>query len=197
MFSAPPTQTPLAQVPFAPQVSPQLPQLRGSRFRSTHVFSQGDSPPSHSQPPDTQTRPAGQVVSQCPQFSRLVLRSTQLAPHGVVPSGQLAAHAPAEQNCPERLQSFPQVPQCCPFDWRSTQESLQSLSPGGQTHCPTEQTMDDGHAFPQSPQFVALVVRSTQTSEHGLAPAGHWSSSELLDESSQLQPEASMMTAQS
>ena len=72
------------------------------------------------QSPFTQASPPEHGLSHAPQWSALLLKSTQLEPQGVSPAGQALWHTPSEQICPAG-QALPQTPQLAPSDWRSVQ----------------------------------------------------------------------------
>ena len=70
----------------------------------------------------------GHATPHSPQFSGLWLRSTQLLPHWVVPSGQTALQLPAAHTAPGS-QTTPHSPQFIPSSARLVHCPLHSVSP--------------------------------------------------------------------
>ena len=77
---------------------PQDPQLAESLFVSTHTPAvHSVRPPSQTQLPPLQLWPVAQARPHPLQLSVLVIKSTQLEPHGVYPGWQpVLLHTPAE-----------------------------------------------------------------------------------------------------
>jgi hypothetical protein len=108
----------------------QSPQWFTSVFGSVQALSQTMSVVSaHLHCPLWHDWPAVQVVVQAPQCSELVVRSTQFAPHAVLPAGQ--PHVPPEQAWPA-AHLLSQLPQVLAVVCRLTQASPQRVRPAGQ-----------------------------------------------------------------
>jgi len=97
-------------------------------------------------------------ILQAPQFSRLVVTSTQVPAQSVRPVGQ--AHFPPTQILPP-VHLVVQLPQKFLFVRGSTQVFLRPhLS--GQPHLPAEQMLAPVHVVLQLPQDVLSVLKFTQ-----------------------------------
>jgi hypothetical protein len=73
----------------------------------------------HLQAPAVQLCPVRQALPQLPQFCTLLLVSTQLPPHCLVPVWQVLAQLPAEHTVPV-AHTLPQTPQLAESVCRST-----------------------------------------------------------------------------
>ncbi len=80
-------QEPALQVPM-PQAWPQVPQLAGSVWRSTHWTPQGLVPAGHAQTPFVQGAPAKQATLQPPQWSGSEAGSMHCPSQASCPAGQ-------------------------------------------------------------------------------------------------------------
>jgi hypothetical protein len=133
-------QTPIAQVSPAAQAVPQAPQLAVLVARSKHigagaVGAQSVCPVGHirgaTQAPAVHDWPAGQALSQRPQWLLSVLVLTQPPPQSVWPVMQViaGAHIPARHtSVAEHARSH--IPQCSGLVCVSTQPPPQTISPG-------------------------------------------------------------------
>jgi hypothetical protein len=115
--------------------------------------------------------PDVQVLPQAPQFSELVLTSTQPVPHAVLPVGQ--PQLPAEQAWPP-AHFVSQLPQALAVVCRSTQASPQRVSPPGQAcvlgmQLLTAQISPALQALSQLPQCCA-ELRFEQAVPHSCSP---------------------------
>jgi hypothetical protein len=124
--------------------------------------------------------PTLQARLHTPQWSELVVVSTQVDPHGVRPSGQ--PHVPPLQTCAPG-HAVSQARQWARSVWRLTHAEPQRESGAGHGSvsamqlvpaqiCPAPQ------ALPQLPQFCAVFV-ATHASPHGAVPLGHSQSPSL------------------
>ncbi len=114
---------------------------------------------------------AGHMRPQPPQFDTLTRVSTHDDPHIVSPDAQPVRHVPAEQICTDP-QAFPQRPQLCELDVRSTSQPFagfmsQSAKPMLQVPTAQRPAAHAGipfaitHDVAQAPQCAASVRRST------------------------------------
>jgi hypothetical protein len=133
------------------QTTPQLPQLFGSVAVITHAPLQLICPAGHVQEPPTQLWPAAQMLPHWPQFATLVIRSTQLDPHGV-PLAHSVPQVPCEQTVPTG-HTLPHVPQLFPSELRSAHVVPQVVRPARHVHSPPWQSCPGAHVFPQLPQL--------------------------------------------
>lgn len=110
-----------------------------------------------------------------PQFSALLVTSTQLLPHADLPVGQ--PHLPAEQACP--VPHFvSQLPQALEVLCTSTQASPHLVRPLGQgcvagMHVFTAQISPVLQALSQLPQCLA-ELRLEHSVPHSCSPTPHW-----------------------
>lgn len=146
------------------QALPHLPQLPASFATSMHALPHFVRPPPQAQLPAAHTNPESHCTLQAPQLVVLVLRSAQLAPHGVSPVWHCLTQLPFEHSCPLG-QGFPHTPQFCPSDLKSTQAPLHGLNVAAHWQAPREQTEFAPHAWPQLPQFRASLCVSVQPPE--------------------------------
>jgi hypothetical protein len=106
--------------------------------------------------------PGPQRMPQPPQSFGLLVVSTQVLPHIVVP-------VPQEQVLPEHVaplgQALPQPPQFCGSSVSLTQAPLQLVRPVPQlvVHMPAEHTCIAVHLVPQPPQLFGSLWVAVQT----------------------------------
>ena len=94
-----------------------------------------------------------QAVAQSPQWSKLLLKSTQRPSQLSLPSGH--THAPSTHIPPTQGESH--APQCSTLVCVSTHFSEQIDSSPGHAHSPCAQLARAGQAAPHTPQFSTLV----------------------------------------
>jgi hypothetical protein len=114
-------------------------------------------------------------VVHCPQCRLLVLKSTQLAPHAVLPAGQ--PQTPPEQSCAAG-HFVPHAPHELAVVCRFTQASPQRVSPFGHgcvlgMQRSTAQISPGLQALPQAPQFCG-VFKFEHSVPQTCSPLGHW-----------------------
>ncbi len=176
------TQDPAVHVWADVQARPQIPQLAGLVWRSTHVVPHRDRPLAHPHWLAEQVWPVGHTWPQVPQLRGSRVVSTQAIPD---PEGQVVrvqTHVPWEQTKPEPLcvvQENPQAPQLDVLVAVSTQVPVEALSGqsltvlGDALQVQTPPPQDPSpHARPQIPQLAGLAWRSTQLPWHGAWPSG-------------------------
>ncbi len=105
-----------------------------------------------------------------PQLSTSLSGFTQLAPHWVRPTAQVALHVPSEQNGVAPPQATPHAPQFMPLDCMSTHEVPQAERPAWQEHVLFTHTPPTWQTLPHVPQLEALFVTSVQTPQSCCVP---------------------------
>jgi hypothetical protein len=102
--------------------------------------------------PPEHVSPAAQAWPQAPQFSALVVTSTQALPQNACPAGQQRLEVQLEP----AGQAFPHAPHDEASEVRSAHFAPpQSIVPDGQTQAPEAQTEPASvHAWPHVPQFA-------------------------------------------
>jgi hypothetical protein len=160
----------LLQLPL--QLWLQPPQFCASDVTSMQALPQSICPePEQPQTPALHTDPAGQALPHAPQFSALLVTSTQ-APfgHRVSPPAHTAWQELALQTCPP-LQPALQPPQWVASG--ATQLPPQSSRPALHRQWPAWQLSPAAQALPHAPQFCWSDVRSLQAAPHLVLPLGH------------------------
>jgi hypothetical protein len=153
----------------------QSPQWFTSLLGSVQALSQITSVASaHLHWPAWHDWPDVHVVPQAPQFRALTFKSTQVAPHAVLPLGQ--PHFPAEQACPPAhlVSHVPQVPAVV---CKSTQASPQRVRPAGQAcvlgiQLVTAQISPTAQVLSQLPQCCG-EFRFEHSLPHSCSPVAH------------------------
>jgi hypothetical protein len=112
---------------------PQVPQLAGSSFVSTHLSLQSERPVPQKvvHVEEVQTSPAPQLFPHEPQFFGSSSASTHSLPHWIVPPLQNPPHEPAEQSSPDP-HAFPHPPQFEGLSVVSTQTPPHLVNPPAQ-----------------------------------------------------------------
>jgi hypothetical protein len=129
----------------------------------------------HTQPPLWHTPVGPHWLSHAPQWSGFDVTSTHTPwPHSIVPSGQVAAHAPFTQNGAVTSQGVSHAPQCAGSLDRSMQRSPHAVPmqmPG--THSPALHASLIPHSRPHRPQSSCAVSVSTHPPLQSVRPVEH------------------------
>jgi hypothetical protein len=152
------------------QTLPQLPQLLGSSFSSTHLLLQTLRPAWQVavHVPLTHLLPAAQAVSQVPQLATSVSRLVQTPLQLKRPVWHETAHVPAEQTwpaghtlpqLPQLFRSFARLVHSAPVPASALQAS--GVAAGQEQALPLH-CWPAGHTLPQPPQFCESWVVSAQ-----------------------------------
>jgi hypothetical protein len=175
---------PPEHVLFAPQCTPQPPQLFGSMLVAMQVSPHRVRPALQlkSQEPRAQTATASagatHALPHAPQFIGSAFSSTHEVPQSDAPDGHVLLQLPPEQAAVPALglvHVFVHEPQCAESDFRSTQAPLQSVVPPGHTvvHLPSAHTLPEGQLLGHVPQWFGSLFRLTQEPPHDVKPARH------------------------
>jgi hypothetical protein len=165
-------QWPPLQASGLAQGTAHAPQLAGSLCRSTHRPSHSVIPFEHTHTPPTHAVPPVQAFPQLPQFDGSAFGSTQLWPHRISSTAQVALQPPFEHDR-SAAHGLPQLPQFSGSVLVFVQAPAHSAMAAGQPQWPFRQVEPLLQAMAQLPQWPGSAKRSRHAPAHAVNPALH------------------------